>query len=80
MRFQRRDCEQGERAQFAAGQLSTGNVIVAGGDQRSGATLSSIESYDPTTEVFSLSGELTVPRGGASSFKASDDSIVYVGG
>src|SRR5262249_17032478 len=49
-----------ERAQFSAIQLSTGKVIVAGGDQRGGIALSSIETYDPATEVFTLSGELAV--------------------
>jgi putative Ig domain-containing protein len=69
-----------ERAGSAAVQLNDGRVIAAGGDQHSGATLSSIEIYDPTTAAFHAAGEMTVPRGGIAAAHLSDDSALFVGG
>jgi hypothetical protein len=69
-----------EHAGFAAVQFADGRVVAAGGGQHSGATLSSIGIYDPTTEVFHAAGEMTVPRGSIAAVHLSDDSALFVGG
>ena len=69
-----------ERAEFAADQLPNGKVAIAGGDKHSGATVSSIETFDPNTGLFSAAGQLMLPRGGPGSARLIDGSIVYVGG
>jgi hypothetical protein len=69
-----------ERAGFSADQVASGKVVIAGGDQHSGATPTAIETWHPDTGLFSVAGDLIVARGGIAAAKLPDGSLLYVGG
>jgi N-acetylneuraminic acid mutarotase len=72
------------RVSHTATLLPTGAVLVAGGCSGevycSGAIFSSAELYDPATGVFTPTGSLRVPRGGATATLLADGQVLIAGG
>lgn len=68
------------RADAVAVRLSSGNVLVAGGDGAGGAPLSSTEIYDPTTGVWTTAAPMPVAVGQAAGVLLPDGDVLVVGG
>jgi Galactose oxidase, central domain len=58
-----------------ATQLNDGRVLIAGG-----ASDSSTELYDPSTDTFTPTGDMTTPRTGHSATLLPDRTVLIAGG
>jgi N-acetylneuraminic acid mutarotase len=70
------------RANAAAVRLRDGRVLICGGTATGqvGGVLSSAEIYDPSTQSFSPTGSMTVPRAGQTITMLQDGSVLVAGG
>ncbi len=67
---------------FVHGQslLSNGTVLVAGGFDNTGLSVTSAEIFDPATNLFTLTGSLNIARSRHSSTLLPDGSVLETGG
>src|ERR1700722_9185492 len=64
-----------------AAALPDGDVLIAGGEDSNGETLSSAELFDPSSGSFSaLSGSMTTAREGAVAASLPDGDVLIAGG
>lgn len=69
------------RAQHTATVLADGKVLLTGGYNSSGlVTTRTAETYDPTTETFTSTGDMSVPRKKHTATLLPDGSVLVVGG
>jgi hypothetical protein len=68
------------RAGAAAVVLRDGRVLVAGGETTTGDALASVEVFDPATGLFSVAGQMLVPRSGPAAVLLADGRVLMVGG
>jgi N-acetylneuraminic acid mutarotase len=69
------------RTLHTAAELSSGKVLVAGGNNGSMSTLyASAELFDPTTETWSATGSMATPRAAHSTVVLDSGKVLVVGG
>jgi hypothetical protein len=68
-----------ERRGHTATKLSNGTVLIAGGENSSGA-LNESEIYDPTSATFSVTGNMGAARADHSATLLADGRVLIVGG
>src|SRR5437868_1404445 len=67
------------RSKHTATKLSDGRVLVVGGDNGSGATLTA-EIYDPSSDSWSSTDNLSTPRSGHTATLLKDGKVLIAGG
>ena len=68
------------RMAMTATVLTTGNVLVAGGQTAANDALGSSELYTPTAATFSLTGKLITPRSGHTATLLTNGLVLMAGG
>lgn len=68
------------RMAMTATVLTTGNVLVAGGQTAANDALGSSELYNPTAGTFSLTGKLITPRSGHTATLLTNGLVLMAGG
>ena len=68
------------RAVHTATLLPNGKVLVAGGIDASGHAVSSAELYDPTTGIWTATGNMTIARWQHTATLLADGKVLVVGG
>ena len=68
------------RVAHTATRLLDDHVLVAGGSPAVGVATTTVESYDPVTRWFTLSGSMMTPRAGASAVMLPDGRVLVTGG
>ncbi len=71
------------RCSHSATLLENGQVLVAGGESGTGLNIGSVDSselYDPTTGIWTLTGNLRIARAGQTATRLLDGSVVVTGG
>jgi len=68
------------RAEHTATLLPNGKVLVAGGIDASGHAVSSAELYDPTTGIWTATGNMTMARWQHTATLLPDGKVLVVGG
>jgi len=68
------------RGLHAAARLADGRVLFTGGVDASGATITSCEIYDPTTDSFQAAASLPGPRAGHAAVTLTDGRVMVAGG
>ncbi len=68
------------RSYPTATMLASGQVLVAGGSDSGGLSLSSAEVYDPPTQTFSATGVMSVLRFGQTATLLSSGAVLVAGG
>lgn len=67
------------RSNRTATLLSSGKVLIVGGENGEGA-LASAEVYDPKTNTFSPTGSMTTPRSGHTATLLANGKVLIIGG
>ncbi len=65
---------------FTSTLLPNGKVLVAGGNDTKGTTISVAEIFDPATNTWDATGGMTTPRSGHAATLLSDGTVLVVGG
>ncbi|HXI42998.1 MAG TPA: kelch repeat-containing protein [Bryobacteraceae bacterium] len=60
--------------------LANGEVLVAGGNNNTDGYLSSAELYNPSTAKWTLTGSMTVQRGGHDAVLLQNGQVLVAGG
>jgi hypothetical protein len=68
------------RVYHTSNLLNDGTVIVAGGTDNNGNLVSSSEIYNPTTQLWTLVGNMTVVRAQADSVVLLNGQVLETGG
>jgi hypothetical protein len=68
------------RESHQAVRLNSGRVVLAGGFDHAFVQVSTIDVFDPATQVFTAAGDMAVARAGFTATHLADDTVLLAGG